>query len=466
MESAVAMPPDLLPRLVWLAVLLALSAFFSGSETALFSLSRMQVQRLRESGGRTGRAVADLLSLPRRLLITILVGNMVVNTTAASVVAVMVTTSPLGKEGVWVAIVGTALLLLVFGEVTPKTLAARKAEALSRAVALPLLWFSVAIFPVRRVLRYITNAVLFVLQRGHIQSEGLLTRHEFAAALEVSEERGAIDEHEREMVEHIFEFRQVAARELMVPRTEIACVGEDATIAEALETARRSGHSRLPVYTRDIDDVWGVFDVRDLPAWRDQEVWGLTIRQFVHRRGEGAEAQGRRPLVWPAFLVPETRHVGDLLRDMREGSAHMAILLDEYGGTAGLVTLRQLIDELVGGVLATGRGEAPFYHAGYGRIQVLGEARIRDLNHELGLDLPLGRSDTIGGYVTGLFGQFPRAGDTVTDDRFVYRVLGLAGRRVGALEIRPREGESPAWRELWGGTAPEAPGEPGEGTPC
>ena len=228
------MPPGLWPQAGVLLGLLALSAFFSSSETALFSLSLVQVRRLRESGGRSGRAVAHLLAYPRRLLITILVGNMVVNAALASVVAA-VATELVGNEGLAIAIAVSTVLLLVFGEVTPKTFAVRHAERLARVVAPPLLVFAWAILPVRFVLRQVTNALLFVLRRGRLPAEPLLTRREIAAALEVGEAEGAIAEHEREILEHIIEFRQLDARELMVPRTEMVCVDEKATVAEALD---------------------------------------------------------------------------------------------------------------------------------------------------------------------------------------------------------------------------------------
>jgi CBS domain containing-hemolysin-like protein len=448
---------ELLPQLGGLVVLLVLSAFFSGSETALFSLSRAQGRRLRESGGRTGRAVGRLLARPRRLLITILVGNMVVNVASASLVAATATTL-LGARGVGVAIGVTTLLLLLFGEVTPKTFAVRHAVALSRVVALPLLWFCVLILPVRFVLRHITNAVLFVLQQGRIHSAPLLTRHEFGAALEVGEEEGVIDEHEREMVEHIVEFREMDAREVMVPRTEMVCVAETATVEEAVAAARRSRHSRLPVHTGVIDEVWGVFDVKDLPVWRARNIWHRTLSEFVEQNDPMAETP-QRPLVRAAFLVPESRHVGDLLRDMRESGAHMAILVDEYGGTAGLVTLRQLVDELVGGVLARGRSGEPLYRRSDGRVQVLGEARIRDVNSDLGLGLPLGRADTIGGYVLSLFGDLPHTGEDVADERYRFRVLRLRGRRIGAVEIAPLDPTRDAWPAAPLGPVPERGGE-------
>jgi len=440
------MPPGLWPQAGVLVVLLALSAFFSSSETALFSLSLVQVRRLREAGGRSGRAVAELLAYPRRLLITILVGNMVVNAALASVVAA-VATELVGDEGLAIAIALSTVLLLVFGEVTPKTFAVRHAEGLARVVALGLLWFARAILPVRFVLRHVTNGLLFLLRRGRLPAEPLLTRREIAAALEVGEAEGAIEEHEREILEHIMEFRQLDVRELMVPRTEMVCVDERATVGEALAVVRSSGHTRLPVHSGDVDAIWGVFDVRDLPGWRDRDILGRRIRDFVE--DEALKRPGaRRALVRPAFLVPETRHAGDLLRDMRESGSQMAILLDEYGGTSGLVTLRQLADELVGRALVKATRGAPFFRMVEGRLRLLGETRLRDVNRELALDLPTGRADTVGGYVLDLFGRLPRAGETTQDERFRFRVLRLSGRRVAAVDIEPLDPTDPLWERL------------------
>jgi CBS domain containing-hemolysin-like protein len=446
---------EFLPYLLGLAVLLALSGFFSGSETALFSLSRAQVQRLRETGGRSGRIAAQLLARPRRLLITILVGNMVVNVAASSIVASL-GTSLLGGAGVGVAIFVTTFFLLVFGEVTPKTFAVRKAWFTARLVAVPLAAFGRVIWPIRCVLRYVTHGLLYVLTRGRVQVDELLTKREFEAAFEAGEAEGVIDEHEAEMVGHIIDFRHMDARELMVPRTEMVCVTEDDTIAEAAALSGRTRHARLPVHNGELDETWGIFDARDLPAWRDHDVRPMTIADFLVYR-DGLDEAPRRPLVRPAVLVPETRHAGDLLQDMRTTGAHMAVLVDEYGGTAGLVTLKQLVDELVGGVITTGRNGQPLYTRTDGTLHILGEARVRDVNHDLGLRLPVGVADTVGGYVMSLFGDLPQQGEEVSDGRFRYGVQELDGRRIAAVVVQPveptfAEGDD----ETAGGSAAEA----------
>ena len=448
----------ILPQLVGLAVLLALSAFFSASETALFSLTRAQVQRLRESGGRIGLTIAELLATPRRLLVNLLVGNLLVNIAIASIVASLCT-GLLGNSGVGVAIGATTLVLLIFGEVTPKTFAVRHALALAHAVALPMAFFSRLFLPVRFVLPYITNLVLFLLRQGRIPSEKLLTGRQFRAALEAGQEEGSIEAHERELVEHIFEFRHLAARELMVPRTDMVCISEDATVAEAHALARRSRHTRLPVYSRDPDEIRTIFDVKDLPAWRGHDIWKKTLLDFAAWRDTLPDPPSR-PVVRPAFLVPDSRHADDLLRDMRQTGAHLAVLVDEYGGTSGLVTLLQLVDVLVGGVLAREEGTgAPLYRRTPNGFQLLGGARLRDVNRELGMDLPLGRADTVGGYVLGLFGDLPKPGDEVADEHYAFKVRRMLGRRVAAVEARPlapptegRQGDSarrtdssPAW---------------------
>lgn len=417
-----------------LGILLLLSAFFSGSETALFSLSRAQVQQLRKSGTAAGQAVGELLARPRRLLVAILVGNMFVNVATASVLADLATRL-LGNKGVGAAIGATTLLLLIIGEVTPKTFAVRHAEGLSLCVARPLDLFARAIWPLRVVLVKVTAVILFALRQGRVQSENLLTRDDLQALVRAGESEGVVEEHETEIVENIFELRDIVAREIMVPRTDIVRISESASVADALALCCESGHSRIPVYSEQDGETWGVFNVKDMPAWMGHEIAGQTLREFVAARDSMPSAP-RFPLVHPAFLVPETCHVDALLQHMRRQRTHMAILLDEYGGTSGLVTMGDLLERLVGELADENADAEDDYAQTGGLIVASGQARIRDINRDLGLDIPLGRTDTVGGYVVEMLGRLPTQGETVSDGSIEIQVLEVTHKRVERVQIR------------------------------
>ncbi len=423
----------LLAYLVGLGLLLLLSAFFSGSETALFSLSRAQVQRLRKSGTRSGAAAARLLAEPQRLLITILVGNLFVNVAAASLVADLAKRL-LGDEGVGAAIFVTTCLLLIAGEVTPKTFAVRRAEGFARFSARPLEWFAVAIWPLRAVLRGVTSALLFALRRGGAPADNVLTRDDLAAIVKAGAAEGVMEEHEADILENIFEFREILAHEIMTPRTAMVSVGESATVAEALAAAADAEHSRLPIYGKDEDDIWGVFHVKDLPAWDGRPIAEMTLKEFTAYRDGLADAP-RFPLVHDAFLAPETAPLHRLFDDMRARRAHMAILLDEYGGAAGLVTLSDLLERIVG-EMAEEEEEQPDFARRGDCIVARGEAKIRELNDELDLNLPTGAADTVAGYVLELLGDFPRPGQRAADGAYEFRVIKASPRRIELVEIR------------------------------
>ncbi len=329
-----------------LALLLFFSAFFSGSETALFSLSKIQVERLRQGKSKSGVIAAGLLDTPRRLLITILVGNMFVNVASASLVASFVT-ALLGNKGVGIAIGVTTILLLVFGEVTPKTIAVHNAEHFSKIIAYPIKLFSTLIFPLRVALRFLTNSLIRLMGSDSVPVEDRLTTEELRVMVEMAEEGGSIREQERDILTTIFDLKNITAAEIMTPRTEMICIPENSTLQQVFDLARTVGRSRIPVYRDDMDHISGIAYVRDFPIWRHHNIRGLTIKGFLQESGE-LWPDKQDTLIRPPLLVPETRSAVGLLQDLHDHSVQMAILLDEYGGTAGLVTMEDLIEELVG----------------------------------------------------------------------------------------------------------------------
>lgn len=425
--------PWLLPAV--LAVLLFLSAFFSSSETALFSLSRARVRRLRDTGGRTGRAVAELLRLPRRLLITILLGNLIVNTLVSSLIADFITRH-FGPEAVAFAIAVTTPLLLIFGEITPKTFAILRPVWLARAAALPLQAAAWLFTPARIVLRAITNVLLKLLRQGHVTSEAILTQEEFQAALRTGKVQGGLDADEAEIIHAITTFRETVAREIMIPRPEMVCLDETLTLAQAIHRARESRHSRLPVYHGTSDHIWGVFCIYHVPRWLGRVSFDMSL--LAIRDVQQASAQPGDPLIISeAFAVPELRPVDSLLAEMRARNEHIAILLDEYGGTAGMVARDTLLDALLGGVIGCTPRRYFIRMRPSGEIIAAGTARLAQLNWECGCQFPDELDDTVAGYVMRLAGAVPHAGHIVRDDKYEFTVLQMDGRRIDAVSIRP-----------------------------
>lgn len=466
-------------HLMGLGFLLSLSAFFSGSETALFSLSKIQVERLRQGTGKGGTIVARLLDTPRRLLITILVGNMFVNVAAASLVASLAIALSGNKgAGAAVAVVITTILLLIFGETTPKTVAVHNAESISKLFAYPIRFFSKLIFPLRVVLRAVTNSLIRLIGIGSIPVEDRFTTEEFRAMVEVAEEEGSIKKQEKEMLNTIFDLRSITAAQIMVPRTEMVCISEDLTLQQVFDLARTVGRSRIPVYRDDIDHISGVVYVRDFPMWRhvgkqraksegaservsehspprsltypltpppyvlSPMLMEMTVRQFLGKRGK-LWPRGKDTLIRPAFFVPETRTAMGLFQDFRDRGVQMAILLDEYGGTAGLVTIEDLVEELVGEI--TDEYDAvseDFRFLDDFTTVVSGRTSIRNVNKKLGLDLSAEEDiDTIGGYVLHLFGRIPERGEVFSIDGIAeFEVAGVDRQRVTYVKIK-KEGE-------------------------
>lgn len=423
-------------HLVGLGFLLSLSAFFSGSETALFSLSKTQVERLRQGTGKSGTIVARLLDTPRRLLITVLVGNMFVNVASASLIASLAT-ALLGNKGVGVAVGVTTILLLIFGEITPKTVAVHNAEFTSRLFAYPIHLFSKLIFPLRKLLRVVTNSLMRLMGVGNIPVEDRFTTEEFRAMVDIAEEEGSIREQEKEMINAIFDLRNITAAETMVPRTEMVCISQDSTLQQVFDLARTVGRSRIPVYKDDIDHISGIAYVRDFPMWRHYDIRQMTIEQFLRKRRK-LWPRGKQTLIRPSFFVPETRTAIGLFQDFRDRGVQIAILLDEYGGTAGLVTMEDLVEELVGEITDEYDAASEDFHSLDDSTTVVsGRISIRNVNKRLGLDLSAEEDiDTIGGYVLHLFGRIPERGAVFSTDGLEFEVAGVDRQRITHVVIR------------------------------
>ena len=427
-----------LPQFIAIAVLLALSAFFSASETSLFSLSRAQVHRFAE--GRIGeRAASRLLRSPQRLLSTVLVGNETVNVLLTSLCASTIGDLVRGDE-TWSTVLSIIVvwpLLIVFGEVTPKTVACNHSQAIARWVALPLELLAWLTAPVRGLLRLAAQTLMRLLGHGEAAEWNNVTREEITAMMAVAAETGTSDVAERELVRRILRLDTVRASDIMVPRTDVVGIRDSTTLAEAYAKARERRRSRLPVYHDELDDIWGVVSTMDLPRWRQSQWMNVPLSEWrtradSTRRGKTAS----EPLpVYPVLLIPETANVERLLTAMQEKRSRFAVLVSEHGGTAGILTMNDVLEELIGQIApraADGRQDVIRVRGGY---HIDGRLHLRDLAESLNLQLYSDEYDTVGGFIMERLGRLPRTGDEVALDDCTFRVLRMAGRRVGTVRL-------------------------------
>ncbi len=432
----------LLPYLISLAGLLVLSGFFSGSETALCALTRVQIEKLRLDK-RGAAAIVNFVDNPRRLFITVLLGNNLVNVSFAILMLRLVKeVIPQYTEVAQfaTATVFSVLIMLIFGEMTPKTYAIKHAESFAKLTAPPLWAFSVLISPLRALLRSIIDFLIPIFGGPPPQVEQL-TAPDFREIVSTYHEE-VLPPDEREIVSNILQLRDIEAKEIMVPRTEVVAVSTSSTIQETLAQAKESGFSRIPVYQEHIDNICGIFYVKDLPLWRHAEVNALTIEAFLAKRATILGAPPSGPLIREPIFVLETRKIGMLLLQLTQEKTKMAILLDEYGGISGLVTTEDIIEQVVGDIVDEHDRAEPLpdvvKHSDEPLLlETSGRMSIRELNQQFGLKLSEEDVDTISGYVFGLFGRIPSVGESYVDENGIeFEITATEGNLITSLFIR------------------------------
>lgn len=432
----------LLPYLIGLTGLLVLSGFFSGSETALCALTRVQIERLRLEKG-SASAIVSFVDNPRRLFITVLLGNNLVNVSFAILMLWLVKrVLPQYTEVIQFA-TATALsviLMLIFGEMTPKTFAIKHAEFFAKIAAPPLWIFSIIISPLRGLLRRIIDFLVPVFG-GHASPTEHLTATDFRDIVDTYHEE-ALPPDERKIVGNILQLRDIEAKEIMVPRTEVVAAPTSNTIQETLKQAKEYGFSRIPVYQEQIDNICGIFYVKDLALWRHAAVNSLTIDAFLEKRDQISETPSNTSLIREPIFVLETRKIGILLLQLTHEKTKMAILRDEYGGVSGVVTTEDIIEQVVGDIVdehdkddsppdLVKHSEAPLL------LETSGRMSIRELNQQFELKLSEDDVDTIGGYVLVLFGRIPSVGESYTDENGIeFEITATEGNAITGLFIK------------------------------
>jgi len=396
-----------------LLILLILSAFFSGSETALFLLTGFQKKKIQSDNPSASNTISFLLKSPTRTLATILIGNMFVNIAATSI-ATMLSISLFGDKGVAVSIVFMTLILLVFGEVTPKTYAMSNPEGFSIFCSKPLHIFGKLIWPIRRLLRIAADT--FILLFTHKKNANpYITENELKALMTISRKEGIIDDDEEEMIHSIFELGDRSVDEIMQPRVDIIGCEKFSTAKELISIMKQSKHTKIPIFEATIDKIIGVIYTKEFMLKHEGE-----IIPFI-----------RKPL-----YVPETEKIDDLIVKFQSARTYIAVVLDEFGGTSGIVTLEDALEEIVGEIRDEyDKDIVPIERQEDGSYTVLGKVAIRDVNDELDISLPMDQVTTINGLLLLLFEKVPKQGEHVRIKGVGFKVLEVKNNMVVKVRV-------------------------------
>ena len=412
---------------LWLEVglfvlMMGLSGFFSSSETSLFSLSNVQLEQMRRDQHPRIGLIQRLLSQPRRLIITILIGNELVNVTA-SVISAAIVIRVLGAEKKWINLLIMVPLLLVVGEITPKVLAIRHNVAFACFESRLVEFFAWLIKPIRLVVRTVADWIITLIigkerSRGNIITEDMVR----ALAREAVGE-GALDRVEAQFIEQIFDFGNKTLEDVMTPRSDIFFLAMDMPLGEIIVEVCKSRHTKIPIYQENRDNVCGILHARDL--------LGIDIEKFSrdpHRLQE---------LLRKPYFVPESRLAADLFRTFRERKLSIALTVDEYGGVTGLITMEDLLECIFGEIHSPSDevDQVSIKDLGEGRYAVDGSMPIAEFNQEMDSDLSEEWGETIGGLLLHNYGELPPEGDKIEIDRFRFRVTEVEENRIKTIEF-------------------------------
>lgn len=414
------MTPGDIVQLIILILLLLLSAFFSSSETALTTVNKIRMRTLSESGNKRADRVLRVTDDSGKMLSAILIGNNIVNLSASSL-ATSLAIHYLGNVGAGIATGILTFLILIFGEVTPKTLATIKADSIALAIAGIIDVLMKILTPVIFIINQLSMGLLFLLRINPKDGSQQMTEEELRTIVDVGQETGVIENEERNMIHNLFDFGDAEAKEIMIPRIDMTFVQVDATYQEVLDVFRQDMFTRLPVYEDTTDNVIGIINMKDFLLEQDDETFSV------------------RSMLRDPYFTYEHKNTADLFLEMRKSSISLAIVLDEYGVTAGLITLEDLLEEIVGEIRdeydadeeddITQISDREFY--------VLGSANLDDVSDALGYSFESDDYDTIGGYCLGLLGHLPEKNEIIiTDDNVLLRIDRMDKNRIERVYIK------------------------------
>lgn len=413
-------------QLIILAILILLSALFSSAETSLTTSNKLKIQSLADQGSKRARILLKISEDSGKMLSAILIGNNLVNNAATALTTSLII-QLFGNSAVGIATGVITLLILIFGEISPKTLATIHSEKMALLYA-PLIHFLMKIFtPVIFIVNKLSMGVLFLLRVNPDQKVNTMTEHELRTIVDVSHEDGVIESEEKEMIYNVFDMGDAKAKDIMVPRVHVTFADINSTYDELIEIFREDKFTRLPIYEETTDNVVGTINMKDLLLYNYNDKKEFHVRDILRE----------------AYFTYEYKSISELLVEMRQASINIAIVLDEYGETAGLITLEDLLEEIVGEIHDEyDESEEEFVRQINDREYIIeGSMNLDDLNDSLGLNLSSEDYDSLGGFIIEHLDRLPEQGDELTTDDGIRLVVeALQKNRVESVHLYIPEG--------------------------
>jgi putative hemolysin len=419
------------PEAILLLALMIINGFLATARSALINVRKARLRQLIEDGVGAARTAERLAEDASRLLATTQLGMMLTSFFAGAVVAVVSAPSVAEALQPWlggasypvafvVVVFVAAIIMLIFAELVPETIAVQHSERLALWLAGPLTVLAVVVMPMVRLMVWLSNTVARLFGAAPRGELSLVTEEEIKTLVDAGEEEGVIQEEEKEMIYSIFELGDTLAREVMVPRIDVVALDVSIPMLEALDAIMEAGHSRIPVYGETIDNIQGVLYAKDLLPYLREGRTDVPLKKVLRQ----------------AYFIPETKKASDLLPDLQQRRVHMAIVVDEYGGVAGLVTIEDLLEEIVGEIQDEYDTEEPFVEF-ISDSEYVFDARLDldDLNRLMDVDLPTDESDTLGGFIYTELGKVPAVGDQVFFADMGFTVESVSGRRIKKVRV-------------------------------
>lgn len=421
------MEKDWIIKLILLVVSFLFSALFSGSEVSLFSLDKKRGEFFKDKKNLVERYIVNLLDSPRRLLVTILLGNTVFNV-AASILSVSIALDYAKAHGIpvdlilLIQIILLTILILIFGEITPKIWASKYPARFARMAAVPLYWINVLLYPFSQTITEITKATVSKVK--YDKKKTALYSSELKDLADLGVETGTIEQNEHDLIDGLVSFGKIIAREVMTPRVDINALPVDANLEESLKVITESGHSRIPVYEENLDNIVGILYAKDLLKFIDAQRTPQRI--------------SLKKLSRKAYFIPETKLISELMHEFQAKNIHVGIVVDEYGGTSGLISLEDIIEEIVGEIRDEyDKEETEIQEIGENKYLVLGKTDIAELNDKIGTNLEAESDDfdTLGGFIFNYAGEIPMEGRSFKKGNFRYTVKEIENKRINKVLI-------------------------------